>query len=77
MERDKKFNNSVTTSSYCHHEIKWIDNCPSNFEPLFYRRYLGDTFILFRDPSHVAKFLNYLNSQHSCIKCTVDIEDNN
>ena len=24
-----------------------------------------------------AKFFNYLNSQHSCIKFTVDIEDNN
>ena len=30
----------------------------------------------FRDPSHDAKFLDYLNSQQSCIKFTFDIEDN-
>ena len=60
-----------------HHEIKWLDNyCPSDFKSIFYRRYVDDTFILFRDPSHVSKFLDYLNSQHSCIKFTVDIEDN-
>ena len=53
------------------------DNCPSDFKPIFYRRYVDDTFILFRDPSHVAKFLDYLNSQHSCIKFTVDIENIN
>ena len=60
-----------------HHEIKWLDNCPSDFKPIFYRRYVDDTFILFRVPSHVSKFLDYLNSQHSCIKFTIDIEDNN
>ena len=66
---------TLANAFLCHHEIKWLDNCPSDFKSIFYRRYVDDTFILFRDPSHVAKFLDYLNSQHSCIKFTVDIED--
>ena len=61
----------------CHHEINYLVNCPSDFKPVFYRIYVDDTFILFGDLSHVAKFLNYLNSQHSCIKFAFDIEDNN
>ena len=68
---------TLANAFLCHHEIKWLDNCPSDFKPIFYRRYVDDTFILFRDPSHVAKFLDYLNSQNSCIKFTVDIENNN
>ena len=69
---------TLANAFLCHHEIKWLDNnCPSDFKPIFYRRYVDDTFILFRDPFHVAKFLDYLNSQHSCIKFTVDIENNN
>ena len=68
---------TLANAFLCHHEIKWLDNCPSDFKPIFYRRYVDDTFILFRDPSHVAKFLDYLNSQHGCIKFTVDIENNN
>ena len=68
---------TLANAFLCHHETKWLDNCPSDFKPIFYRRYVDDTFILFRDPSHVAKFLNHFNSQHSCIKFTVDIDDNN
>ena len=68
---------TLANAFLCHNEIKWLDNCPSDFKPIFYRRYVDDTFILFRDPSHVAKFLDYLNYQHSCIKFTFDIEDNN
>ena len=67
---------TLANAFLCHLEIKWLDNCLSDFKPIFYRRYVNDTFILFRDPSHIAKFLDYLNSQHNCIKFTFDIEDN-
>ena len=67
---------TLANAFICHHEIKWLDNCPLDFKPIFYRRYVDDTLILLRDPSHVFKFLDYLNSQQSCIKFTVDIEDN-
>ena len=31
--------------SYC--EQQWLDDCPVDFKPAFYRRYVDDTFLLF------------------------------
>ena len=47
-----------------------------SFKPLFYRRYVDDTFLIFRDSSHVDLFLNYLNSKHPNIKFTSEVEQN-
>ena len=47
------------------------------FRPIFYRRYVDDTFILFKSQSHIAKFLNYLNQQHTQIKFTHKVEIDN
>ena len=60
----------------CFYEKIWLHNCPSEFKPLFYRRYIDDTFLLFREESHVKMFLDYLNSQHSNIKFTSEVEKN-
>ena len=30
-----------------HHEKTWLENCPTDFKPHFYRRYVDDSFILF------------------------------
>ena len=60
-----------------HHEQNWLNDCPFHFKPVFYRRYMDDTFLLFKDPSHVNLFLNYLNSKHPNIKFTCEIEQNN
>ena len=59
----------------CFYEQIWLDKCPTLFKPLFYRRYVDDSFLLFRDESHVSQFLNYLNSQHPNIKFTHEIEE--
>ena len=58
----------------CFHETSWIHDCPDNFKPLFYRRYIDDTFVLFKDRSHATLFLNYLNSKHANIHFTMDSE---
>ena len=60
----------------CHHEDIWLQNCPTNFKPVFYRRYIDDTFILFKDPSHIPKFREYLNKQHPNIQFTSEVENN-
>ena len=60
----------------CHHESQWLDNCPPAFKPVLYRRYVDDTFLLFRDTSHVDCFLTYLNSKHSSINFTCEMENN-
>jgi hypothetical protein len=49
------------------HETRWLENCPLQFKHVLHRRYVDDTFLLFRSESHVYQFLNYLNSQHLSI----------
>ena len=60
----------------CHFENIWLKNCPSHFKRNVYRRFVDDTFLLFRSKDHVAKFRNYLNKQHKNIKFTSEIEEN-
>ena len=52
----------------------WLENCPEHFKPVMYRRYVDDTFLLFRDASHVPLFHHYLNDQHPRIKFTYENE---
>ena len=46
------------------------------FRPVHYRRYVDDCFIIFRDETHIDHFLTYLNSQHTKIRFTKEIENN-
>ena len=61
----------------CYYESIWLQDCPSDFKPVLYRRYVDDTFLQFRDPAHANLFLNYLNSKHQNISFTCEIENNN
>ena len=60
----------------CFMEEKWLSNCPLDFKPQFYRRYVDDTFLIFKSSTHVHLFLEYINSQHPNIKFTCDNEVN-
>ena len=60
-----------------YYEHKWLDNCPLQFRPKFYRRYVDDIFVLFESKDHVKKFLSYMNSHHPNIKFTCEKEQNN
>jgi len=68
---------SYANAFLCHHENKWLEQCPPEFKPLHYRRYIDDTFVLFKHPSHINLFLNYLNSKHPSIKFTHETQQNN
>ena len=59
----------------CHYERKWLEDCPDEYKPIIYRRYVDDTFMLFKDTKHIDMFLGYVNSKHSNIKFTKDIEE--
>ena len=61
----------------CYHEQIWLQNCPSEFKPVIYRRYVDDTFLLFRSKHHIKKFRNYLNRKHKNIRFTSEIENEN
>ena len=60
----------------CYYEQIWLDNCPSEFKPVYYKRYIDDSFILFKSSDHIPLFLNYLNSQHNSINFTSEVENN-
>ena len=61
----------------CYHEKNWLLNCPSEFKPVIYRRYVDDAFLLFCSKHHIEKFRNYLNRQHKNIKFTSETENEN
>ena len=60
----------------CAMETIWLENCPNEFKPIYYRRYVDDTFLIFRRNQDVELFLNYLNNQHDNIKFTYEKESN-
>ena len=68
---------SLANIFLCFHEQIWLDNCPLEFKPVVYRRFVDDTFLLFRSRDHIEKFRSYLNCQHPNIKFTSEVEENN
>ena len=67
---------TLANAFMCHMESEWLSKCPPDFKPLFYRRYVDDTFLIFKSSSHIELFLTYLNSRHQNIKFTCDNEQN-
>ena len=61
----------------CYMEKQWLSDCPSHFKPVLYKRYVDDTFLLFRDRQHSVQFLNYLNNKHININFTCESEESN
>ena len=61
----------------CFNEKVWLQNCPKTFKPVYYRRYMDDTFLLFKEKNYANLFLDYLNKQHNNIEFTVEYEENN
>ena len=58
----------------CSFEIMWLRDCPNDFEPVFYRRYVDDIFTLFSSPDHTDKFKEYLLSKHPNINFSIEKE---
>ena len=56
-----------------HHENIWLDQYGDS-EVLFYRRYVDDTFCLFRSKRDATIFFNYMNNQHPNIRFTMERE---
>ena len=60
-----------------YYEKIWLENCPNEFKPFYYKRYVDDTFLLFKNQNHVSLFLEYVNSRHPSISFTCEVETNN
>jgi len=61
----------------CHHEEEWLNNCPPDFKPIVYKRYVDDCFLIFENERQSLQFLNYLNGKHSNIVFTSEGQLNN
>ena len=44
---------SPTLANAFFHEQIWLNECPDEFKPVYYRRYVDDIFVLFRSPDHL------------------------
>ena len=60
-----------------HFEKNWLQNCPSDFKPHYYRRYVDDIFVLFTSPKHLEAFRNFLNGRHANMSFTTEREKQN
>ena len=61
----------------CHHEKSWLSQCPQSIKPVYYRRYVDDIFLLFKDVNAVHQFQQYMNEQHRNMNFTSELEENN
>ena len=58
------------------YEMKWLEQCPNEFKPVFYRRYVDDIFVLFKSAEHLSKFHAYLNTCHPNMSFSFEQEIN-
>ena len=65
---------SLANTFLCHHEMKWLNDCPEKFKPLFYKRYADGIFVFFKRPEHVKPFVDYVNSKHKDINFSFETE---
>ena len=60
-----------------YHEKNWLEHCPVEYRPLYYRRYVDDIFVLFNSAEHLKRFYSYLKSHHLNLSCTLENEKDN
>ena len=51
---------TLTNAFLCHYEKIWLNECPSQFKPVVYRRYVDNIFVLFKSKEHLKLFVNYM-----------------
>ena len=61
----------------CYYDKKWLRECPEKFLPNVYKRYVDAIFVTFHSYSQLLKFVDYMNHQHSNLKFTFEVEQNN
>ena len=58
------------------YEMKWLEQCPNELKPVFYRKYVDDIFVLFESAEHLSKFHAYLNTCHPNMSFSFELEIN-
>ena len=57
-----------------HYEKIQLERCPQEIKPLFYRRYVDDTFVLFEPQDELIKFQDDFNGCHPNMSFTHEVE---
>ena len=60
----------------CYRESNWLKDCPKDFKPVYYERYVDDIFVLFNKPEHAPFFLEYINKKYNNMKFSIETEIN-
>ena len=47
---------TLANAFLCFHEQVWLNYCPYEFKPVYYRRYVDDILVLFRSPDYLEIF---------------------
>ena len=71
---DSTLEPALANAFLCHHERKWLKECPVTYAPTFYKPYIDDIFVLLKSENRVNYLLFYLNSKHTNIRFTCEIE---
>ena len=67
---------TLANAFLCFYEKKWLEQCPEEFNPVYYRRYVDDIFVLLRSQDHLIKFRDYFNKCHPNMNFTLEQEKN-
>ena len=60
----------------CCHDSNWLKDCPKDFKPVYYKRYVDDIFVFFNKPEHAQFFFEYMNKKHKNMKFSIETEKN-
>ena len=58
------------------YEMKWLEQWPNEFKPVFYRGYFDDIFVLYESVEHLSKFHAHLNTCHPNMSFSFEDETN-
>ena len=48
----------------CHYQELWLENCPPEFKPVAYKRYIANIFVLFTPKDHLLSLATYMSTRH-------------
>ena len=58
---------TLANAFLCHYEKEWLENCPSLFKPIVYKRYVDDIFVLFTESILIYRDSPILNKNIASI----------
>ena len=68
---------SLANAFLSYHEKIWLNNCPQEFKPVFYRRYVDDIFILFKSNDHLKYFQDFVNFRYINMSFSMETKKEN